>query len=86
MNDLSKDIERFEEFEKHILNLDNDSKVQYKLDNEIMINIKKSVLLENFENDRVESVLERLSLTYKDLLDPDKFNLICTILGKEDNE
>jgi len=66
---LSKeDLQRFQEFEKSILNL-KDSNVKYKRDDEMEAEIKKQVLFSHFGDDRVSTVLEKLKVDFRDLVD-----------------
>jgi len=63
-----EDLKRFEEFEKTILNL-KDSSVKYKKDVEMEIEIKRDVLYSNFGKERVDLVLEKLKVDFRDLIE-----------------
>ncbi len=63
-----EDLKRFEEFEKTILNL-KDSSVKYKKDVEMEMQIKRDVLYSNFGKERVDLVLEKLKVDFRDLIE-----------------
>lgn len=66
---LSKeDLKRFEEFEKTILNLKDES-VKYRKDDEMEAEIKKQVLFAHFGEDKVNKILEKLNTDFRDLVD-----------------
>ncbi len=63
-----KDLKRFEEFEKTILSL-KDSSVKYKRDDQMEMKIKRDVLYSNFGKERVDLVLEKLKVDFRDLIE-----------------
>lgn len=63
-----EDLKKFEDFEKTILNL-KDSSVKYKRDDEMEMQIKKDVLYSNFGKERVDLVLEKLKVDFRDLIE-----------------
>jgi len=66
---LSKeDLIRFEEFEKTILNL-KETPVKYKKDDEMESEIKKQVLFAHFGEEKVNRILKKLNIDFRDLVD-----------------
>lgn len=63
-----EDLKKFEEFEETILNL-KDSSVKYKRDDEMEMQIKRDVLYSNFGKEKVDLVLEKLKVDFRDLIE-----------------
>jgi hypothetical protein len=78
-NLTKEDLEKFEEFEKTILNL-KDSSVKYKRDDEIEIQIKRDILYSNFGKSNVDKILEKLEFNFSDLIDQKAYIKIYKIL------
>ncbi len=78
-NLTKEDLEKFEEFEKTILNL-KDSSVKYKRDDEIEIQIKRDILYSNFGKSNVDEILEKLEFNFSDLIDQKAYIKIYKIL------
>jgi hypothetical protein len=62
-----KELEAFEEFENKILSL-KDERIKYERDSEMESMIKKEVLFENFGEEKTTELLNRLSLSFLDLI------------------
>lgn len=75
-----EDLERFQEFEKTILNL-KENRIIYKQDLEMEAKIKMSVLVDNFGKEKTEQILEKIMIEEGDLADHDTYVQIYNFLA-----
>lgn len=76
-----KELEAFEEFENKILSL-KDERIKYERDSEMESIIKKEVLFENFGEEKTTELLNRLSLSFLDLVNQPTYIEIYNFLSE----
>ncbi len=76
-----KELEAFEEFENKILSL-KDERIKYERDSEMESMIKKDVLFENFGEEKTTELLNRLSLSFLDLVNQSTYIEIYNFLSE----
>ncbi len=76
-----KELEAFEEFENKILSL-KDERIKYERDSEMESIIKKEVLFENFGEKKTTELLNRLSLSFLDLVNQSTYIEIYNFLSE----
>jgi hypothetical protein len=76
-----KELEAFEEFENKILSLKNE-RIKYERDSEMESMIKKEVLFENFGEEKTTELLNRLSLSFLDLVNQSTYIEIYNFLSE----
>jgi hypothetical protein len=76
-----KELEAFEEFENKILSL-KDERIKYERDSEMESMIKKDVLFENFGEEKTTELLNRLSLSFLDLVNQPTYIEIYNFLSE----
>lgn len=76
-----KELEAFEEFENKILSL-KDERIKYERDSEMESIIKKEVLFENFGEEKTTELLNRLSLSFLDLVNQSTYIEIYNFLSE----
>ena len=76
-----KELEAFEEFENKILSLKNE-RIKYERDSEMESMIKKEVLFENFGEEKTTELLNRLSLSFLDLVNQSTYTEIYKFLSE----
>jgi hypothetical protein len=76
-----KELEAFEEFENKILSL-KDERIKYERDSEMESMIKKEVLFENFGEEKTTELLNRLSLSFLDLVNQSTYTEIYKFLSE----
>ncbi len=76
-----KELEAFEEFENKILSL-KDERIKYQRDSEMESMIKKDVLFENFGEEKTTELLNRLSLSFLDLVNQSTYTEIYKFLSE----
>jgi hypothetical protein len=76
-----KELEAFEEFENKILSL-KDERIKYERDSEMESMIKKEVLFENFGEEKTTELLNRLSLSFLDLINQSTYTEIYKFLSE----
>ncbi len=76
-----KELEAFEEFENKILSLKNE-RIKYERDSEMESMIKKDVLFENFGEEKTTELLNRLSLSFLDLVNQSTYIEIYNFLSE----
>jgi len=76
-----KELEAFEEFENKILSL-KDERIKYERDSEMESMIKKEVLFENFGEEKTTELLNRLSLSFLDLVNQSTYIEIYNFLSE----
>jgi hypothetical protein len=75
-----EDLERFQEFEKTILNL-KENKIRYKQDLEMEAKIKMSVLVDTFSKEKTQEILDKIMINEEDLADHDTYVQIYNFLA-----
>jgi hypothetical protein len=79
--DITKeDLERFQEFEKTILNI-KENKIKYKQDLEMEAKIKMAVLADTFGEEKTKEMLEKIMFEESDLADQDTYIKIYNFLS-----